>query len=84
MEREGVNKGPVGGPLGEGGVSGGDADEWGDDGAAGPASLHGRFGDEEVGEVTRVVEETIRGAVANPCPRRQWYSCWLLAFLIRW
>ena len=84
MQWEGIYEGSVGGPFDVEGVAGGTTDEGGDDEPGSTDSASAWFGDEEVGDVPAIVEETMRGAATNPCATFHWYSCWFRARVIRW
>jgi hypothetical protein len=77
MEWEGIYEGPVGGPFNIEGVAGGMTDEGGGDESGGAESSPSWFWDEEVGDMSAIVEETIWGATTDPCAMFHWNSCWL-------
>jgi hypothetical protein len=84
MEWEGVDEGSVSGPFDVEGVAGRMTDERGDDEPSGTMGASSWFWDEEVRDMSAIVEETMQGAATNPCTMFHWYSCWLWAHVIRW
>jgi hypothetical protein len=82
MEWEGIDEGSVGGPLDVERVASGVTNEGGGDKPVDTKGSPTWLWDEEVGDMSAIVEETIRGATTNPCATFHWNSCWLLDCVI--